>query len=69
MDIVIILSTLLVICMVAFIPVIMKRPKEVAELEKENGWLKEVIQNRDDTIDELHEELAIANMASGEVAD
>lgn len=58
MDIVIILSTLLVICMVAFIPVIMKRPKEVAELEKENGWLKEVIQNRDDQIEDLQDQLA-----------
>ena len=49
---------LLIFCLIAFAPVIIRRPKEVAELEKENGWLKEVIQNRDDVIEELQEQLA-----------
>lgn len=58
MEIVLIIALLLVFCLIAFIPVVIRRPKEVAELEKENGWLKEVIQNRDDEIDDLREELA-----------
>ena len=58
MEIALIVALLLVFCLIAFIPVIIRRPKEVAELEKENGWLKEVIQNRDDEIDDLREELA-----------
>ena len=58
MEVVLIVSLLLVFCLIAFMPVVIRRPKEVAELEKENGWLKEVIQNRDDEIDDLREELA-----------
>ena len=53
-----IVAALLVFCLLAFAPVIIRRPKEVAELEKENGWLKEVIQNRDAEIDDLREELS-----------
>lgn len=58
MEIALIVALLLVFCLIAFMPVVIRRPKEVAELEKENGWLKEVIQNRDDEIDDLREELA-----------
>ena len=58
MEALLVVAALLVFCLIAFAPVIIKRPKEVAELEKENGWLKEVIQNRDDVIEELQEELS-----------
>jgi hypothetical protein len=58
MEIALIVALLLVFCLIAFMPVVIRRPKEVAELEKENGWLKEVIHNRDDEIDDLREELA-----------
>lgn len=58
MEALLVVAALLVFCLIAFAPVIIKRPKEVAELEKENGWLKEVIQNRDDAIEELQEELS-----------
>ena len=53
MDIVIILSILLVITMIAFIPVIVKRPKDVEELQEENGYLKEIIHYRDAEIADL----------------
>ena len=53
----IIVALLLVLCVIAFIPVIISRPKDVAELEKENSYLKEIIQNREDLIDVLREEL------------
>ena len=58
MEIALIVALLLAFCLIAFMPVVIRRPKEVAELEKENGWLKEVIQNRDDEIDDLREELS-----------
>ena len=58
MEALLVVAALLVFCLIAFAPVIIKRPKEVAELEKENGWLKEVIQNRDNAIEELREELS-----------
>ena len=58
MDIVIILSILLVSTMIAFIPVIVKRPKDVAELQEENGYLKEIIHHRDNEIAELKDQLA-----------
>ena len=58
MEVALIVALLLFFCLIAFMPVVIRRPKEVAELEKENGWLKEVIQNRDDEIIDLREELA-----------
>ena len=53
MDTVIILSILLVITLIAFIPVIIKRPKDVEQLEEENGYLKEIIHHRDAEIADL----------------
>lgn len=58
MEALFIVAALLIFCLIAFALVIIRRPKEVAELEKENGWLKEVIQNRDDVIEELQKELS-----------
>ena len=61
METVVILTALLVICIIAFVPVILKRPKTVADLEDENAMLKEILQNRNDTIDELLDQLGKEN--------
>ena len=61
METVVILTALLVICIIAFVPVILKRPKTVADLEDENAMLKEIIQNRNDTIEELLDQLGEEN--------
>ena len=58
MEVALIVALLLVFCLIAFMPVVIRRPKEVAELEKENSYLKEIIQNREDLIDDLQERLA-----------
>ena len=58
METVVILTALLVICIIAFVPVILKRPKTVADLEDENAMLKEIIQNRDHQIADLQDQIA-----------
>ena len=58
MDTLLIVATLLVIVVLAFIPVILKQPKDAAELKEENGYLKEIIHHRDNEIAELKDQLA-----------
>lgn len=53
METLLIIATLLVITMIAFILVIVKRPKDVEELQEENGYLKEIIHHRDAEIADL----------------
>ena len=58
METLLIIVTLLVITLVAFIPVIMKQPKDAAELKEENGYLKEIIHHREDKIASLEKQLS-----------
>lgn len=58
MESLIIVAVLLVICVIAFIPVITKQPKDMSELKEENGYLKEIIHHRDNEIAELKDQLA-----------
>lgn len=58
METLLIIVTLLVITLIAFIPVIMKQPKDAAELKEENGYLKEIIHHREDKIASLEKQLS-----------